>query len=286
MFNDIPPVQIDEDVIKSFKTQNEFSCLGVELSKELACVATIIVCSRLKEEECFERNDAIIYALAIRLNKLYSSMLENYCNNKAEIVKILERCFFDSYIDLLCLTKETNNEKFDNFVKHSLNQDYTFYKNIEKNIKERGYEKPIEKRMKKSIQNYFKLSNLNMDNYSYKGNSWFCKNVYERFEYCGREKLYDAYRMSSHSVHGGWVDLCMFNLKKVDNGFFINPDFTDVDIRSIAPISLIYIEAITSFIKYMFPIDLVDEIQIRLEDIENRLILLNETHEKFLQISG
>ena len=285
IFDSIPPFFLDEEIIKSFKSQEDFSRAAVELSKELGALATILINTRLEEKECFNRNTAIIYGLTLRLNKMYISIIENYCNKKAEIIQILHRCFLDSYINLLCLTKDPSQEKFDNYIKYSLQQDYIFYQNIEKNIRERGYEEAIESRMKESIENCFKISGLDMKTYSCKGNSWFCDNVYMRFKYCDRERLYDAYRMSSHSIHGSWLSLYFFDLVDTDDGFFIKPYFQNVDLRSIAPISLFYTEAIDAFINYVFPNVFAEEIKPRLKKIQKKFILLDNKHEKFIQIS-
>ena len=132
--------------------------------------------------------------------------------------QILNRCIYETQINILYFLKNGEENSYKNYVKNSLITEKEFYKNIEENIKNRnGQELPIEKSMKKSISNSFEISDFEIEELN-KSSNW--KNLKKRLEKVditnNLSQTYNIfYGLSSHAIHGNWQDLIQHHINPV-----------------------------------------------------------------------
>ena len=88
IFDDIPIVEITEEIVKNLKNDDAFSVITVELAKEIGMISGVIVCMRETENDVLDKRKAIIYGLGIQLNKIYAALLDSYCQKRREIAMI------------------------------------------------------------------------------------------------------------------------------------------------------------------------------------------------------
>ena len=281
IFDDIPIVEITEEIVKNLKNDDEFSVITVELAKEIGMISGVIVCMRETENDVLDKRKAIIYGLGIQLNKIYAALLDSYCQKRREITMIFCRCFLDIYIEIINFSNFNEEESYLNFMKNSLKSDYKLYEEIEENIRNRGSEIEIEKRMKQSILNCFSSSNLTFKEVK----SYKPKSILDKFKINNREHFYQSmYRMCSHSIHPNWTNILFNNLEKIDNeGFVISTEYKEPDIRILAPIIMCLCDALLAFQKILFSEDVIRICEKRINDIWEHAILLNKYHEQYIQ---
>ena len=124
-------------------------------------------------------------------------------------------------------------------MKYSLKEDLRLLDLIENNIKQRGSELEIKSRMRKSIYHCCENTNLSVDEIrNFSKRSWIYNTIFDRFKKIGKENIYKTtYAMCSHSIHGRWSDILMFNLKEEDGLYKINLNFKEPTIKIIMPIA-------------------------------------------------
>lgn len=280
-FSTIKKIDVSESEINSYKSESEFSFLGVEIAKEVGQIFAIVLNISTDGNFKYKRNKAVIYALGNRMLKLLLSVIENYCNLKTEIVQIINRCLIEAYIDASSLMNSDTDKIFDEYIKYTLKDDIKLYKTIKEQVKNRGFELAIEKRMIASIEHYCNEANLKIEDIAnLKQRSWGGNSIYDRFKNCNRELLYEAYRMCGHSVHGGWVNMLMFDLIKEDEEYVIKTESCEPTVKILIPILIFLCDFIQNFINYNFGSPTREELLPRIKDLENRLIKINRLHEK------
>lgn len=212
--------------LTKFKDESKFMDAYVELLKQTIKILTLIISHRYFEGKennpiKINRDKAIVGGNLARLIKLNTSFLENVCNEKMEICQILNRCIVETSINLLYMTKDRTENVFNNYIKNSLINEKQMFNIITQNVNNNnGEESEIEKRMLKSIEETFSQSGFKIDEIN---NSSKWKSLKERTDGVARSQLYKIfYSMGSHSVHGNWEDIVMFNLKKKSDGFELN----------------------------------------------------------------
>lgn len=284
IYDDVQQIKVDENEIKKFKNESKFSELGVELAKEI--VQLFIITLSIHTQGCvgLSRDNAILYALLVRLSKLFRSIIENYCSRKTETVQILNRCFIETYIDVLCLIKEDKKEIYEDYLKYSLKEDVKLLNTIEENIKQRGFELAIETRMKKSILNVCEKANISIvDVENFKKHSWIYNSIFDRFQKMQKGIFYEStYRMCSHSIHGRWTDIYMFNLKEKNGLYEINLDFREPNLKILTPTALCLADVLLTFIEYIFPKEMATVLSPRIIDNYDNILLLEKEHELFV----
>lgn len=215
--------------ISKFSNESEYMNAIVELHKN-----TISLLHKINHLRYFDNNEkprklnreeAIVGGNLTRLAKLNTSLLQNVCEHKIEICFILNRCIYETQINILYFLKNGEENNYKNYVKNSLITEKEFYKNIEENIKNRnGQELPIEKSMKKSISNSFEISDFEIEELN-KSSNW--KNLKKRLEKVditnNLSQTYNIfYGLSSHAIHGNWQDLIQHHINQNDDHFTIN----------------------------------------------------------------
>lgn len=273
------------------KTNNvgDFIYAGVELLKELAQYVSIISCimrvTDKGEPRGLTRNEAILVGLLIRCTKLLSGYLNATCDNRMEISNVLLRSIVETMVNLKYLLTFSSNQLFDDFVLYSLKTESKEYKRIEDNIKRRGTELPIERRMKKSILNSIEESGVTFDQIDDPRKRSWPTQVKERFEKLELAHMYlPLFGIQSHFTHGNWQELLLYHLDYHDGQFFPQPEWNSPAPQQILGVGVIVGKTTEQFLDTFVP-NSADKnmLNICLVDCVNRIIQLDRVHEIFLQ---
>jgi hypothetical protein len=211
-----------QDQFNCFSKKSEFMDAYVELLKQ--SILLLINITKIKyyksenESKIIEKEDSIIAGNLIRLIKLNTSLVQNICEHKLEICLILNRCITETGVNLKLFLSEGNNKNKYNYIKYSLTTEKRLWETIISNIDENdGKIKPIETRMKNSIEDSFNNSGFNLDEIN-RSSKW--GTIMSRFKDAYGDQLYKRFfGVSSHSVHGNWQDILQNNLRKESDGF-------------------------------------------------------------------
>ncbi|MCF8241462.1 MAG: DUF5677 domain-containing protein [Melioribacteraceae bacterium] len=275
-------IEINEDEIKSFKNESQFSKLAFEIIRETA-IYTSEIATIKKRKEGWTRNEAILGAHLVRLSKLLSIVLDQASKNHQEILNILSRLIYETLLNIMFLLHQNNDEIFESFVKYSLRNDKRLWNRIEDNIQTRGEELPIERRMKESILYNFEQAEITIKEVDEKMKApWGDKSTYKRAEDLGIEKMHlHMFSGQSHAIHGNWNDLIFYHLKR--NGNYFEPDFNWSKVRPQGMLSqsLFTTNALKQYVLFL-EIPIENEVINRLENLEKRISTVDALHEKFL----
>lgn len=286
---DFSRTKVDIEEIKKFDSEDQFMSLAVELLKEVGQITAVLSCAYKLDEKNhpkkWTRNEAILGGLMVRICKLQSGLLDQTCQKRGEIMFILLRCLAESLVNLYYLLKNNNDVLYDEYVASSLTEEKNLLDKIQKNIENRGYERPIEIRMKNSIERAFKKSSFSYKQInSKKGKKWG-KNLYERTKNIEMESSYFAlFGLPSHAVHGNWQDLITYHLN-YENGVF-SPNLNWGYPR---PQPLFAAALLSAKTNKLYLNDVIskcsnkNQINKLLDDFLSRVYKADELHEQFLQ---
>jgi len=286
---DLKKTNVDINEIKNFDSENKFISLAVELFKEASIITTILACvyriDKNNNPRKWTRNEAILGGLMVRISKLASGILDQTCQDRLEIANILFRCFGESLINLTYLLKNKNDKLFNEYIEYSLRAEKRLLNKINQNINIRGYELPIESRMKRSINESFKTSLFSPEQIDETKWKPWGETIYERAESIGMQEEYFAlFTLGSHSVHGNWQDLMMYNLEDEKGEFLPNTNWHRSRPQYLFVGALISARANELYLNDIMPkCPDKDEINKLLEDVFIRIRVADEMHEKFLQ---
>jgi hypothetical protein len=280
---------IDVKKINEFSSEDGFMNLAVELLKEIAIITTVLACSyRLDDNNAprmWTRNEAIVGGLLVRITKLQSSFLDQICQERMETAMILFRCLGESLINIRYLLEKNTDEMSDKFIEYSLREEKRLLNEINDNISKRGYELPIEQRMKKSINRSFTTSNFKPEDVNENNREPWEKTIYNRAKIVGMEKMYTSlFSLPSHDVHGNLQNLISNHLEFEDGEFSPNPDWTRPRPQPLLVLCILFADANRLFLERTMP-DSPDRKKIieMLEDVNSRAKVVDSLHEKFLQ---
>jgi hypothetical protein len=284
-FPEIERTEISIDELKTFTHEGQFMKLTVELTKEVG--SYIVIASQiLGSNGLWSREQAAIGGNFVRLYKLFSALLDQTCQHRRETTFILSRLAFETIVTTRFLIQEFSEELIKSYIQHSLAHEQRLYQTIQKNITARsGLIIPIEDRMIKSIERSFKVSGIDINQMpNKKERSWGGKNLLEKAKTIGIDEAYLAmFGGPSHDIHGSWMDLCANHLNTEEEGYFSsNMDWGTPRPQILLTICLISLDAIADFIHFMGGDEALNFISNKLNDIQNRLLLLNGAHEAYL----
>jgi hypothetical protein len=264
--------------------------LAFELYKEALSVVNLT--AHLLDEAAatrggWARNQAICAGLMIRISKFMLVVTQlSAKGNRAEVVSALNRSILESSINLEFLATTQEDKFFDQFVKFSLGPERELYDIIQANIGTRGGEVwPIEQRMLDSIDDVCKVSGMKIEEVNRKYGDWG-GGVRNRLKALNKEEQYvGMQRMPSHAVHGTWVDLYKNHLEHDPKSDVFSPDpkFSWVDERSLRPIAVLVLEALTPYMQRFFSATPEAKLLLeRVDDLSNRLLEVGAIHERLM----
>lgn len=263
--------------------------LAVELFKEVGRITSVLSCAyRLDQQNRprkWERNEAILGGLMIRINKLQLALLDQMCQSRLEIAMILFRCLAESLINLKYLLKRGNDDLFDEYIEYSLRAEKGLLNKVSQNITDRGYDLPIESRIKYSINQAFETSSFSPEQVDETKLETWGEKIYKRAKSVEMEEAYFAlFSLPSHAVHGNWQDLITHHLDYENGGFSPNTQWTHPRPQPLFAAALLSAEINKLYLDEIIP-ECPDKNQIitLLDDIILRIRVGGELHEQFLQ---
>ncbi len=288
-------VKFTDEEIANFKSENHFMKVAVDLLIEIGEIACYLYSTHPLDENLaprkWNRNEAIVMGLMVRIVKLQVEVLDANQKDKLESVQIMARCLCETVINILYLLQNRgNNQFFDQYVAHSLRSEKELLERILFNIKKRkGAEVPIEKRMKRSILKSFDVAGIKPEEVDLKVRSeWTKISLYKRAKFVGLGEQYlAAFALLCHEVHGNWQDLLRHHLEYKDGEF--KPYMKSLHSRPqiIIAVALFSAYACWEYSKSFLPECLKRE-QMRecVEALIEKCQKLDRAHERYVQEHG
>ncbi|MCB1442715.1 MAG: hypothetical protein KDJ72_06800 [Methyloceanibacter sp.] len=283
--NEVSPAPVDDEVIATFTSEDDFNELTVELLKEVGSFVCIAASALPADTKRWSRNQAIYGGHLVRLFKLISTLLDQTCQLRRETTFIVSRLAYETAVNLAYLIENGSNELFDDYIRYSLRQEKKLYELIETNIAERGgIRLPIEDRMLASISAAATKSGFSITELSpTEPKSWSGKNLRERAKSVGLEPIYlAAFGGGSQHVHGNWMDLLEYHLDEEGDGFVPSLEWHRPRPQIGLAIALVTTDVVSRFFRFVEAFEEVDGLEERLGDLWNRVRRANVGHERFL----
>jgi hypothetical protein len=211
----IDRVDVSPERIAGFNDERDYVGLGLDLMTEAGSYI-VIAANILGPNGTWTRDQAVIGGNMVRLYKLFSAMLDQTVQDRRETSFILARLAFETIVAIRYLLQQYNPELVDRYVKHSLDHERRLVAVMEENIAARsGIIRPIEDRMRRSIDRMFKSSGVTLGDLPAKRErDWGGKNLYEKADAVGLADAYLAmFAGASQNVHGAWGDLYAHHLE-------------------------------------------------------------------------
>ena len=186
----------------------------------------------------------------------------------------LNRCIIESTVNLRYLLLKDEDEVYDRFVTSSLVAERELYDMIQGNIEAKDGEKlVVERGMLESIEDTCEQSGVVIEEINPRAGRWG-GSFRDKLTALGEDSL--AYtvlqQITSHAIHGDWVDLVKNHLMPKDSGFEPNDDHLSTDGELLGPIGIFVVEAAQDYLgKYFDRLDAEPLLQ-RLNSVQERLI--------------
>ena len=270
-----PLVPVDDDVIRLCQERNEFGELSFALCREAAGTVWV-TCNAYYEEgngPTISRNQAVGLGLLSRISKIMVSVLKlSSVQEHGETVQILNRCIFESSIDLQYLLMKHDDTIYQRFVKSGLRSERELYDIIQENIDNRnGQELGIERDMLLSIARTCEDSGVKIEEINVNSGSWG-GSYRDRLNALGLGDWYPILQgVTSQSVHGSWSDLIRNHLDKTDNGYLPKADHKHTDGEIFGPMAIFATNAAKAYIDRFFNERDAQPLVARLDDLQRRI---------------
>jgi len=281
---DIKHVQVDDNTLREFKNEEEFNGLGVDLLIEVGSYTCLAACLLPGDTKCWNRNQAVLGGLLVRLYKLLSALLDQTCQHHRETSFVFARLAFECIINIQYFIAKSSDEVYEAYIFYSLRHERRLRDKILENIKKRhGDPLPIERRMLASIERSAKASNVSLDDVNpARWKKWSDNNVFERADSIGLGETYlGMFGGPSHTVHGNWQDLLEYHLEELDSGFGPELEWHNPRPQLLFAIGIVTVDMLKSYLAHLAK-ETADRIILELDDLLERLILSNDEHEKFI----
>lgn len=224
-------IQVDPAEAERWDSEDSFIDRGIDLFREVAKIGAILSCVMPPGPDggmgYWNREQAILGGLLIRLSKLQHGFMILTSKNLREVARLVFRSLFEAAVNLLYLAERGSPEIYERFIRYSLWTDKQLLARIEANVSSRGYELPIEARMVRSIETLFQKSGVEISGINDKDKRSWAGSIYDRAEAVGYGEMYlAAFSFTSHEVHGNWGDLVEHHLEWSPSGFLPETGFT------------------------------------------------------------
>ncbi len=281
--------EVSEDVLSNLGSESDFMRVAVELLKEIGVITSYVISviptDRLGRRREWNRNEAILVGLLVRLSKLQQAITDQVCQHRLEIAHILYRCLVETTVNLLFLLERNSDQLFQDYVEYSLGKEKQLLDFIEQNIKERGEELPIEGRMRRSILDYAHQSRVDLSGLQAK-KSWG-GNLFERARALGMDAMYlGLFGLPSHNVHGNWQDLLTYHLKERDGNFRPTGEWHVPRPQLVNTATILSAKACHRYLKELPACGDNDRLRQRIGAVVDKALALERAHEGFLTSSG
>jgi len=204
-----------------------------------------------KEEKGYTKHPAIIVGHMIRLTKLYDGFCHHVAKRQLEHAGIFMRLIHETEVRINYFIKAHKGKAFKSYILTSYRSERQSLIDLEEKAKSRPL-LPIEKRIKKSI-----MACLQKDQISFKKlkavKNWKIdgKDTMGMLRSLDREWEYSyGFGSSSRWVHGGWLELRKYHLKRKGRYYLPRLDYGNPDPRIAGPITFRCLETLIIFLKW------------------------------------
>jgi hypothetical protein len=282
-----PITPVKKEVVELFISNDEFNVVGVELFKEvLSPLITIASVERRNLEGDtvpFNHEEAALIGNLVRYDKLCSAFLEQFTRKRTETSLIFLRCIAETFVNLKFFLKYKDQATLNHYIKQSLRQEKQFIELIRKNVSNKLQADDIEIRMQESIERSFRMSDFEEDEIN-NSSKWNEKIKSRINEILSPEAYILLYGTSSHAVHGNWQDLITFHLTRLGDGFQVNTEWSTPTLQILSAVILLSCDLLRDYATEILPdSESKNELLEFVEDLIQRTILLDITHETFIQ---
>ncbi len=281
------PTDVSEVTLLECSKEGKFFGLTYDLYKESA--QTVVLSAGISQDPSAgiaNRNHAICAGLLVRIGKLMKNVLAlSQGADNGEVIIGVNRMILESLTNLLFLLKNKTSKFFDQFVELSLGPERELYDLVKANVAKRnGKILPIEERMLSSIEEYCKKSGVQIETVSAKHQNWG-GDMRQKLEKLNLGMVYSSsYRMSSHTVHGTWVDLLLSHLDYQNGMFYPNFESLQIDARVLLPHAHLALVGALEYLRtYFGNFEQIRQLCTRIEDLLARIDKVEVRHEKWLQ---
>lgn len=285
-FTEIEIAKIDEELVAEFTDEADFVGKCVDLLIEAGSYLTVAMCIYPSGQLSWSRDEAVIGGNLVRMQKLVHAILDQTCKHRLETTFVFSRLLFETAVNSIYIMRNPKQEVFSAFVTHALHHEDSLLRKIESNISERGGEiLPIEKRMIKSIELMFKISNIERESLPRKRNSdWEGRNLRQRAQDIGLDEVYlGVFSGASQLIHGSWGDLYQHHLEHKNGRFTAKPSFKFPRPQPLEVNAILSVRAVSEFISYLGLFQERKALEKIFNDFEYRVRLLSELHENYLE---
>ena len=250
------PPQISDDDLQSCRETGDYRPILFEWYKFVGLLSNFISSIQLESPALRSIQAQHYYVLIGLLNRCARLMLSNVALSHegrfGETTAIIDRCIFESSVNILWLCDGDSDDRFTRFLAGGLKTELEFKTKLDSIIAIRGGEPlPIEARMLASIANHIASSGLTeAEVASANGLPDFASRIdtlgYDRLMYIVGQ------RIGSHHVHGTWSSLLTHYLEEDDGGGFRPRDHDcETHVNQFAFVPLLLLDAISAFNGYI-----------------------------------
>lgn len=239
--------------IPSIENEIELNTIAINYSKDLTELVDIL--SRINNFQArpnyYNLNEATIVGSMTRIIKLFKEFVNNYEQNKLEILTLFARPLYESFITLKYLIKNGEQSQR-NFRLVSYRARFENFKIL---IKE-DPNHPIIKRQLWKLNSKLKEDGFTMEDLEAengKSQKWKLdgKSFWKIHSEVDFAPLYSfIYGVGSDAIHGNWQEIFDFHLTKKDNGYFGFLYYEKCDCRVLIPMNTIITESILEFLEW------------------------------------
>ncbi len=271
-----PPYFTNEDFQK-FKDDDDFMPALFEWYKYVGQVC-IYLAQIGRESLAVKDISPIHYAILTGLlNRCTRLMLSNivlsHKGRFGETTAILDRCIFESSLNVRWLCLKNSEDYFERFLADGLKTEIELENKITENITDReGEVLVIEERMLKSIDNYIDKSGLTRDEIN---DSKKLPDIASILRDLGSDRLLYVVkqRLGSHHVHGTWPSLLSHYLEADEkNEFYPRDNNCETNPNQFVITPLLVLEALKAFITFVIEKEDAVEILNLLESIKEEIV--------------
>lgn len=230
------------------------------------------------------RPKATIVGMMVRLGKLYHAFLQHVENGQEDIASIFTRLIYETEVKMSYLI--ANPQSWRSYILTSLRSEKEMLEDLRNKSKSRKLI-PIEVRIRKSVKKTLKQEGITeKELISCKWKDIDGKNFRSMLQSLGRENEYVyGFGGSSRNVHGSWLDLHRYHLKKVGRGFQPNIRYRKPDPRYAGPLTYRTLEGLLAYISWS-KTDRTGVVGLLGEQLLKDVRKLDDMHEKLLNTKG
>lgn len=290
----IEKIQVNEEVISKYKSEDEFTGLAFELLKEIGKVTVVLSSVQPSDDGIkprkWNRNEAILGGLLVRIGKLQRGILDNAMKRQREIISILIRCLAETAINLKYLIHKNSESTYNDFVEYSLRMEKKLLIEVEQRMErdKNGSNKllpAVNERMRKSILFTFEKSEMTLEQIDEKKKGpWGGKDLFQKTKELDFEYGYRAiFSLPSHNIHGNWQDILDHHVEPSDSGFSPYTKWHQPRPQHLFITVLLSVDVCQSFLNFLPESKEKETLEELINDLFERTKKADLLHEKFLQ---